>query len=304
MHPYFLNVRAMKLIFTLLVVMIAFGATIQAQDKPLRIIAIYAHPDDAEYKMGGTAALWAKMGHEVKFVSITNGDHGHHEIGGGPLANRRRAEAQEAARRLGVKEYVILDNHDAELLPKLHIRQRVIREIRKWDADIVLGLRTNDYHPDHRYAGVLVMDAAYMVVVPNVTPDTPPLEKNPVFLYMEDGFKYPYPFQHDITVAIDDVFDVKIDGLDAHDSQVYEWIPWVGGNLGDVPANRVERKAWLSQNLSNWMRVSNPARQSLIKWYGAEKAASVRHAESFEIAEYGRQPSEEEIRRLFPMLGN
>lgn len=195
-----------KLLYTLFLALLCtgtFSTSMSAQDKPLRIIAIFAHPDDAESKMGGTAALWAEMGHEVKFVAITNGDAGHQSIGGGVLAKIRRAEAQEAARRLGVKEYVVLDNHDAELLPHLHIRQQVIREIRKWDADIVLGLRTNDYHPDHRYAGVLVMDAAYMVVVPNVTPDTPPLEKNPVFLYMQDRFRFPYPFQHDIVVDIE-----------------------------------------------------------------------------------------------------
>jgi LmbE family N-acetylglucosaminyl deacetylase len=273
-----------------------------AQDRPLRIIAIFAHPDDAESKMGGTAALWAQMGHEVKFVSITNGDHGHQDIGGGPLARIRNAEAQEAARRLGVKEYVIMDNHDAELLPHLHIRQDVIREIRKWNADIVLGLRTNDYHPDHRYAGVLVMDAAYMVVVPNVTPDVPPLEKNPVFLYMQDRFRWPYPFQNDIVVAIDNVLDKKIDGLDAHTSQMYEWLPWVGGTLDQVPDSPAERRAWLA---SRWTRpnVTDAHRPAMVKFYGEEAASRIKYVEGFEIAEYGRQPSDEEIRRLFPMLG-
>jgi len=299
----------MKLKFPKLIVLMlavfcitTFVKDVMAQDRPLRIIAIFAHPDDAESKMGGTAALWAQMGHEVKFVSITNGDHGHHEIGGGMLAKIRNAEAQEAARRLGVKEYVVMDNHDAELLPHLHIRQAVIREIRKWNADIVLGLRTNDYHPDHRYAGVLVMDAAYMVVVPNVTPDVPPLEKNPVFLYMHDRFRWPYPFQNDIVVAIDNVLDKKIDGLDAHPSQMYEWLPWVGGTLETVPEGPEERRAWLA---SRWMRpnVTDAHKPALIKYYGAEAASKIKYVEGFEIAEYGRQPSEEEVRRLFPMLG-
>ena len=242
------------------------------------------------------------MGHEVKFVSITNGDAGHHEIGGGVLAKIRNAEAQEAARRLGVKEYVVLDNHDAELLPHLHIRQQVIREIRKWDADIVLGLRTNDYHPDHRYAGVLVMDAAYMVVVPNVTPDTPPLEKNPVFLYMHDRFRFPYPFQNDIVVGIDKALDKKIDGLDAHTSQMYEWLAWVGGRIDEVPEGAAERRAWLAQR---WQRsnVTDAHMPALQKYYGAD-ASKIKYVEAFEIAEYGYQPSEEEIKRFFPMLGN
>lgn len=294
-----------KTILTLLFAIFCFGPATNemvAQDKPLRIIAIFAHPDDAESKMGGTAALWAEMGHEVKFVSITNGDAGHHEIGGGVLAKIRTAEAQEAARRLGVKEYVVLDNHDAELLPHLHIRQQVIREIRKWDADIVLGLRINDYHPDHRYAGVLVMDAAYMVVVPNVTPDTPPLEKNPVFLYMHDRFRFPYPFQNDIVVGIDKALDKKIDGLDAHTSQMYEWLPWVGGRIDEVPEGAVERRAWLAQR---WQRsnVTDAHMPALQKYYGAD-ASKIKYVEAFEIAEYGYQPSEEEIKRFFPMLGN
>ena len=171
------------------------------QSEPVRVIAVFAHPDDAEFKMGGTAALMARMGHKVKFVSITNGDAGHHEMGGGVLAQRRRGEAEEAARRLGIDEYTVLDNHDGELLPDLHVRHQLIREIRDWKADVVIGLRPNDYHPDHRYAGILVMDAAYMVVVPNVVSDTPALEKNPVFLYMQDGFRRPNPFTPEITVA-------------------------------------------------------------------------------------------------------
>ena len=152
----------------------------------IRIIAIFAHPDDAEVKMGGTIAKFTELGHAVKFVSLTNGDAGHQRESGAPLAKRRYEEAQEAAKRLGIDEYTIFDNHDAELLPTLEIRHQIIREIRKWNADIVVGLRPNDYHPDHRYAGTLVMDSAFLVVVPNVVPDEPALQKNPIFLYMED----------------------------------------------------------------------------------------------------------------------
>ena len=271
-------------------------------DGRLRVIAVFAHPDDADSKMGGTAALMAKAGHAVKFLSITSGDAGHQSEGGGALARRRRAEAQEAARRLGIDEYKVLDNHDGELLPELHIRQQVIREIRNWNADVVLGLRPNDYHPDHRYAGVLVQDAAYMVVVPNVTPDTPPLTKNPVFLYMSDGFQKPNPFSHDIVVGIDEVLETKVLGLDAHVSQMYEWLPWVGGNLDEVPETSEARVQWMMDRRTQWSRVSDEQRAGLVKWYGAEKGNSFKHAESFEICEYGKQPTEEEIRKIFPMF--
>lgn len=274
-----------------------------SDDTPLRVIAIFAHPDDADAKMGGTAAMMAEMGHEVKFLSLTNGNAGHHEMGGGTLAKIRRAEAEEAGRRLGLKEYEVFDNHDAELMPDLHIRMDVIRAIRDWNADVVLGLRPNDYHPDHRNAGKLVIDASYMVIVPNVAPDTEPVENNPVFLYMEDRFSKPNPFSHDIVIGIDDAIDKKVEGLDAHESQMYEWLPWTAGRLDEVPEDPEERKQWLRDSRMG-REMSDEQRAGLEKWYGAERAAQFRYAESFEIAEYGRYPTEEEIRMIFPMLND
>lgn len=272
----------------------------------LRIIAIFAHPDDAEVKMGGTAAKFAEMGHAVKFVSLTNGDAGHETEGGGYLARRRTNEAQKAAKILGVEEYVIFDNHDAELMPSLHIRHDIIREIRKWSADIVIGLRPNDYHPDHRYAGILLMDSSFLVVVPNVAPDVPAMNKNPVFLYMEDGFKKPNPFSPDITVVVDDTFEKKIKSLNAHESQFYEWLPNVMGIDEDVPENSKDRLIWLEKWLHNWnshmSHLENDVKKSLTKWYGVKIASNASHTESFEIAEYGHQPTENEILNLFPMI--
>lgn len=274
-------------------------AIMPAQEGKLRVIAFGAHPDDCDIRAGGTAALFAQLGAAVKFVAITNGDAGHQTEGGGALARRRRLEAREAGRRLGV-EYDVLDNHDGELLPTLDVRHQVIRKIRQWNADIVLAPRPNDYHPDHRYTGVLVQDAAYMVVVPNVTPDTPPLRKNPVFLYFQDNFQRPMPFRPDVAIDIDSVFEKKIDALDAHVSQVYEWLPWVDGRLADVPKDPLERKKWLSKQRSG--TITPAVRSALLKRYGAGRGQKVQHAEAFEICEYGRQPNEEEIRKLFPML--
>ncbi len=271
-----------------------------ANAQQIRVIAFGAHPDDCDLGAAGTAAMFAKMGNAVKFVSVTNGDAGHQDMGGGELANRRRAEAMESARRLGIT-YEVLDNHDGELLPTLEVRKQIIRRIREWKADIVIAPRPNDYHPDHRYTGVLVQDAAYMVVVPNVVPDVPPLRKNPVFLYFQDGFQRPNPFRPDIAISIDDVYDQKIDAMDAHVSQFYEWLPWVDGSLDSVPKDKVARKAWLAQQ-SQKRQITPAIRASLEKWYGADKGAQVKHAEAFEICEYGKQPTEEQIRQLFPML--
>lgn len=272
----------------------------QAQNEPVRFIVIGAHPDDCDIDAGATAALLASMGHSVKFLSVTNGDAGHQSMGGGVLAKVRKEEAREAGRRLGIDEYEVLGNHDGELTPNLNVRLQVIRKIREWNADVVIAPRPNDYHPDHRYTGVLVQDAAYMVAVPNIAPETPALKKNPVFLYTHDGFQSPEPFRPDIAVAVDDTYHKKIDALDAHVSQVYEWLPWIGGYLDKVPTDLQERKKWLSEQRSS--RISPETRKSLEKWYGAEKAAAVNHAEAFQICEYGRQPNEEDLRRLFPML--
>jgi LmbE family N-acetylglucosaminyl deacetylase len=274
-------------------------AQMQAGAAKLRIIAIGAHPDDCDGKFGGTAAKFAKEGHAVKFLSVTNGDAGHQSEGGGALALRRHAETQEAARRLGIAEYEVLDNHDGELLPSLDVRKQIIRAIRRWNADVVIAPRPNDYHPDHRYTGTLVQDAAYMVVVPNVAPDTPPLRRNPVFLYFQDNFQRPNQFRPDVAVAIDDMWETKLNGLDAHVSQVYEWLPFVDGHLNEVPSGAADRRAWLAKSREGGP-IGADVRAALEKRYGAEAARNIRHAECFELCEYGRRPSLEELQKLFP----
>ncbi len=286
-----------KTAFLLLILVLAVTFS-YGQDK-INVVVIGAHPDDCDIDAGGTAIKFAKAGHNVLFVSLTNGDAGHFEKGGGALAKIRRAEAQEAGKRFGVK-YVVLDNHDGELMPALNVRLDVIRLIRGWNADVVIGPRPNDYHPDHRNTAVLIQDAAYMVIVPNVAPDTPPLKKNPVFLYTEDNFQKPYPFQPDIAVDITDVFDQKIYSMSAHKSQFFEWLPWTSGTLDQVPETDAERLKWLAK----WreLRVNDKVRNSLIKWYGENKGKQVKYAEAFEVCEYGRRPNEEEIRRLFPFF--
>src|SRR5215216_6224648 len=93
---------ATAVIAAVLAVVLPLQVGLDAQATPLNIIAFGAHPDDCDIRAGGTAALWAARGHHVRFVSVTNGDAGHHEQGGGQLAMRRRAEAREAGRRIGV----------------------------------------------------------------------------------------------------------------------------------------------------------------------------------------------------------
>ena len=275
-------------------------------DGKLRIIVFGAHPDDAEYKAGGSAVKWARQGHHVKLVSVTNGDIGHWKEAGGPLAQRRTTEAAACAQKLGVTSQV-LDIHDGELLPTLENRRLLTRVIREWQADIVIAHRPWDYHPDHRYVGILVQDAAFMVTVPFFCPDVPPLAKNPVFLYSSDGFQKPYPFKPDIAVALDDALDQKLDGLHELTSQVYE-----GGASGsaqyvekDVPpaSDETARRAWLKRRWG--ARQANEAdkyRDLLIEFYGPERGKAVKYAETFEICEYGTRPDKATLRKLFPFF--
>jgi LmbE family N-acetylglucosaminyl deacetylase len=299
-NKLFFRLRLLRPVaLALLLLTISLAAVAQGTSDKLRVIMIGAHPDDCDIKGGGTAALLASMGHAVKFVAVTNGDAGHQTMKGAALAKRRLAEAREAGKRFGVT-YDVLDNHDGELLPDLNTRLQLIRKIREWNADVVIAPRPNDYHPDHRYTGVLVQDAAYMVAVPNVAPETPRLQKNPIFLYFQDHFQRPNPFRPDVAIDITPVYAQKIHAMDAHQSQFYEWLPWIGGFLDQVPKNKADQEKWLAENRAT--KITPDVRTALEKWYGRDKAAQVQHAEAFEVCEYGARPTEADLKRLFPML--
>jgi LmbE family N-acetylglucosaminyl deacetylase len=272
-------------------------------EERLRVLVFGAHPDDCDITTGGTAALYSRLGHSVTFVSVTNGDAGHQEMAGAALARRRYAETQASAKALGV-EYRVLDNHDGELLPTLERRREIISIIREIHPDLVMSPRPNDYHPDHRYTAQLIQDAAYMVTVPNVVAFHPHLSVDPVIVYVSDHFQKPYPFSPDVIVAIDDVIEQKLDGLHAHESQFYEWLPYNGRYLNEVPAEPAARREWLRQRRfgSFLERDAQRYRDLLIKYYGPERAAQVRYAEAFEGCEYGARLTPENINRLFPFF--
>jgi LmbE family N-acetylglucosaminyl deacetylase len=272
-------------------------------EERLRVLVFGAHPDDCDITTGGTAALYSRLGHSVTFVSVTNGDAGHQEMAGAALARRRYAETQASAKALGV-EYRVLDNHDGELLPTLERRREIISIIREIHPDLVMSPRPNDYHPDHRYTAQLIQDAAYMVTVPNVVAFHAHLSVDPVIVYVSDHFQKPYPFSPDVIVAIDDVIEQKLDGLHAHESQFYEWLPYNGRYLNEVPAEPAARREWLRQRRfgSFLERDAQRYRDLLIKYYGPERAAQVRYAEAFEGCEYGARLTPENINRLFPFF--
>jgi N-acetylglucosamine malate deacetylase 1 len=282
-------------------------------NEPLRILAFGAHPDDCEWACGGTAAKWTSRGHKVRFVALTNGELGHwkKEQVGAPLAKRRKAEAFRAGEILGV-DPVVLETPDGTLTPSLEHRTSVVRLIREWKADVVLGHRPNDYHPDHRAAGALLQDAAYLVTVPQYCPEAAALARNPLFLHFEDGFTRPLPFQADVLVPVDDVFDRKLAALEAMESQVLE-----GGCEGgpetwpsDEPGRERRRRQVREQFRTFFEGRTRRHRARLEADFGPAGAA-IRTAEAFEICEYSaswadfsktsRRADGAELRRLFPV---
>lgn len=261
----------------------------------LRMLAIGAHPDDCEVRVGGLAALFRERGWSVTFASLTNGDAGHHRLTREALAVRRRAETRAVGERFGI-DYVVMDNHDGELEATLENRRRVIRLIRTCRPDLVLTHRPNDYHPDHRYASLLVQDAAFMVTVPLICEDTPALPRNPVFAYFPDAFTKPAPFAPAVAVDITGVMDAKQAMLHYHESQFYEWLPFLAGKLADVPVDETERRRFL---FDRWSHLSDPEpwRDLLIRLYGEERGRAVRFAEALEVSEYGA-PLDDATKRL------
>ncbi len=261
---------------------------------PLRLLLFGAHPDDAEFLAGGLAALYTRQGHQVKMVALTNGDAGHKEMAGAPLARRRRQEAAAAAAVLGA-ESLVLDNHDGTLLPTLELRNQVIALIREFKPDLVMTHRPYDYHPDHRYTGQVVQDAANMVIVGNLLPYVPALHYIPVVVYLWDHFQKPYPFIPDVVVDIDDVIEQKVDALHCHTSQMYGFI------FHDPPQDPSEWRAWLRAKLEPDMAIAAQLyRDRLVEVYGADKGRQIKYAEAYEVCEYGAPLSDAKRARLFP----
>jgi len=286
---------------SLLISIFPKGQAQEKQNMKLHIIIIGAHPDDPE-KVAGTAYKWAQLGHDVLMVSLTNGDAGHQTIKAKELAKIRREEARKAGEIIGVR-YITLDNHDGQLMPTYENRLEVIRIIREQKADIVIFPRPYDYHPDHRYTGALVLDAAYMVTVPTILPEVPHLQKNPLFLFMSDGFIHPEPFKADVCIDIDDVIEKKIDMYHQHKSQMYEWLPFNRGALDQVPESDSARRVWLGETRKGGSNAT-PYRDKLIEYYGNEKGTKIKYCEAFQDSGYGTRLTGENISYYFPFLTN
>lgn len=268
----------------------------------MKILFLTAHPDDAEYYAGGLIRKYTAADHEVKVISLTTGGAGHHELRGQALVERRKREAW-ASSHIGEFKYQILNNHDAQLYSTMALRDELIAIIRSHAPDAIFTHRPYDYHPDHRNASLAIQDAAYLLTVPSIVPREPMLERVPMILHLEDQFMKPIPFEADVAVSIDDTIEDKINMLDAHVSQFYEWLPFNQGVLDTVPKDKEERKAWLGDFIKDRAaKTADRFRILLGVLYGKEAGNAIKYAEAFEACEYGMQMTAENRKELFPFF--
>lgn len=266
---------------------------------PLKLLILGAHPDDAEFHAGGLATIYRRLGHQVKFISLTNGAAGHHLHFGDKLVSIRFAEAQRAAELIGA-ECEVWEHPDGELLPSLELRRQVIGEIRRYRPSLILTHRTNDYHPDHRAVGNVVRDACYMIGVPAIVPDVPVVEQTPVVAFMPDRFTKPTPLAGDVVVDVTNEIDTIVAMLACHVSQVFEWLPHNLGIASQVPPEDSARRQWLHGWYLNHLRpAADRYRSELIKTYGPVRGSQIQYAEAFEISEYAAPLDAAARTRLF-----
>ncbi|MGQ9487042.1 MAG: PIG-L deacetylase family protein [Armatimonadota bacterium] len=268
------------------------------------ILCIGAHPDDVEGSVGGTVTLMRKRGDTVRFLSVTDGSKGHYrqEYVRNPrlLVERRIAEAQRAAAIVGA-EFGCLGVPDGEVYVNHETTSSMIRAIRSFGEpgkgpDLILVNRLNDYHRDHRVTAQLVLDAIYLLTVPTICPDVPPLCRMPVLMYWYDDFTEPVPFRVDVVVSIDAVMETKIDMVCAHESQFAEWIPYTLG-MSKLPLSYERMREWVSE----WMK-----REARSARLAGERSSprmlpvgDFEFAEAFQISEYGTRPTDGWLREMF-----
>ncbi len=261
---------------------------------------IGAHPDDPDILFGGCAVKLRRAGHRVVFISMCDGSGGHHEMTREQTAERRAEEARRAAATCDL-EYRVLSYTDCQLEPHLEIRQALIRLIRSLGPDVVITHRLCDYHADHRATAQLVQDASFLLAVPLECPDSAVPEKEPVFLFSWDKFMKPLPHDPAVAVAIDDVLDEKLEMLGCHESQFFEWLPYLQKRLNEVPEDPAGRRQWLKDGWLVRNRIQAERFRNLLHARYGDRAAEVEFAETFELSEYGRQLTDDELAGLFPL---
>lgn len=188
----------------------------------MNVLAICAHPDDAELWCGGTLAKYAARGDQVTIAIATNGEVGSPTLPKEEIAEIRRIESIAAADVIGAK--VIWMNYPDEFLfDREDTRLAFIEAMRSSGAEVVLTHYPNDlYNPDHTITGQIANDVAIMTTVPNIVTPSKPLAKIPIVYFIESVAGL--GFQPEEYVDITDCMEQKREMLKQHVSQVGDWL--------------------------------------------------------------------------------
>ncbi len=194
-------------------------------DQYERYLVVVAHPDDAEFSAAGTIALLTRAGKHVVICQVTSGDKGTSDPATATthVVTTREGEELEAARRLGVASVDFLRQPDGELMPDLHLREAIVRSVRRHTPDVVIThdpFRPYAFHPDHRAVGLSAHDAAYPSARdPHAFPHllTEGLQPHKTAEVWYSNAEHP-----DLIVDISSTMEDKIESLKAHFSQVGE----------------------------------------------------------------------------------
>lgn len=180
------------------------------------ILAIGAHPDDAELFAGGTLLRAAAAGHRVAILSLTRG-----ESGTAGSAGQRAQEAAVAAKILGVAHSEQLDLGDGRLMNDETRRDAVVAAIRRLRPRVVLSHGPVDRHPDHRATHELVRDALFLANVAGYAPEGQAASerwKTEACVWWAGNTMDPQP-RADWVVDISEFFERKMQALKAYSTQ-------------------------------------------------------------------------------------
>lgn len=190
------------------------------------ILAIVAHPDDAEFLCAGTLALFHQNGWNIHMATMTTGDCGSKELNREQISEIRKEEAAKSASILGAT-YDCLDFDDLFIIYDKPSIIKVTALIRKIRPDIVITMSPNCYMLDHEITSQLVQTACFGGGLANVpTPGYAAIDYIPYLYYadaMERKDKYGNKISSSTFVDITSVMEIKTKMLACHESQ-REWL--------------------------------------------------------------------------------
>jgi bacillithiol biosynthesis deacetylase BshB1 len=184
----------------------------------LDLLAIGAHPDDVELGCSGTLIKEVNRGKKVGIIDLTQG-----ELGTRGTIETRFAEANDAARIMGISVRENLKMRDGFFKNDEEHQMQLIRVLRKYQPDIVIGNILEDRHPDHGRGGWLLYDACFfsgLRQVKTTGEDGKEQEKwRPKMLlhYIQDRF-----YEPDIIIDVSEVWEKRMEAVKAYKTQFYD----------------------------------------------------------------------------------